>query len=83
MVASGTLINGVIVPSNPYSQFLQPNMKWVHSVPKIKSTTKQWMGRLRPQNPGWIQPNPFIPQPNTRLENRGKWREMGTDTFWY
>src|SRR6185503_340265 len=68
LVASGTLINGVIMPSNPYSQFIQPNMKWVHSVPKIKSATKQWMGWLRPQNPGWIQPNPLIPQPNTREE---------------
>jgi len=67
LVASGTLINGVIMPSNPYSQFLQPNMKWVHSVPKIRSATKQLMGRLRPQNPGWIQPNTLIPQPNTRL----------------
>ena len=60
LVSSGTLINGVIMPSNPYSQFHQPNMKWVHSVPKIKSTNKQWMGRLRPQNPDCIQPNPLI-----------------------
>ena len=68
LVASETLINGVIMPSNPYSQFLQPNMEWIHSVLKIKSATKQWMGWLRPQNPGWIQPNPVIPQPNTRLD---------------
>jgi len=65
-MASGTLINGVIMTSNLYSQFLQPNMKWIHSVPKIRSTTKQWMGRLRPQNKGWIQHKPLIPQLNTR-----------------
>ena len=76
LVSSGTLINGVIMPSNQYSQFLQPNMEWVHSVPKIRNATKQWMGRLRPQNPGWIQPNPLIPQPNTRLE-------MGVPLFHY
>ena len=35
------------------------------------------MGRLRPQNPGWIQPNPLIPQPNTREEKEVALQNMG------
>jgi hypothetical protein len=34
-----SLTNGVIMPSNPYFQFLEPNMRWVDSVPKIRGAT--------------------------------------------
>ena len=38
----------------------------VGSVPKMRAATKQWLGWLRFQNESSIQPNPLIPQPNTR-----------------
>jgi len=66
-VASGTFINGVIMPSNPYSQFLQPNMKYVHFIPKIRNVTKTIDRSTPSQNSGWIQANPLIPRPNTRF----------------
>ena len=39
--------NGVSVAIQPVFQFPQPNMRWVDSIPKIRSATKQWMCWLR------------------------------------
>ena len=61
LVASGTLVNGVIMPSNPYSQFLQPNMKWVHSIPKIRCATKQMDGSAPSPKSGLDSTQPIDP----------------------
>jgi hypothetical protein len=64
LMASGTLTNCVIMPSNPYFQFLQPNTKWVGSIPKIKSATKQRDGFNPTQKTGLDPTQPS--QPSTK-----------------
>ena len=56
----------LVLPSNPYSNSLNQTCDGLTPSPKIRSATKQWMGWLRSQNEGWSQPNPLVPQPNTR-----------------
>jgi len=64
LVSSEIQTNGVIMVSNPYFQFLQPNTGRVHSNPKIRDATKHWTGWLRPKN--WVGSNPTHPTSNHR-----------------
>jgi hypothetical protein len=70
-MASGTLANYVIIPSNPYFQFLQPNVKWVGFVPKIRSATKQRDGLNPTQKTGLDPTQPS--QPSTKHTARNLW----------
>jgi hypothetical protein len=57
------LANGVILPSNPYSQFVQPN--W-NPFPKSKVQPYTELSSTQLKKLGWIQPNRHIPRPNTQ-----------------
>jgi hypothetical protein len=59
--------NGVILPSNPYSQFLQPNMWWVDCVPKSEmQANNEWVGFVPKMRVG-SNPTHSPPQPNKQL----------------